>query len=36
MIIIGGDFNTILDPKEKIGGSSFLSNSSKDFKSWCE
>ena len=36
MIILGGDFNTILSLNEKVGGSSLLSQSSKEFKIWCE
>ena len=36
LIIIGGDFNTILNMNEKIGGSLQISQSSKDFKIWCE
>ena len=36
MIILGGDFNTILSLNEKVGGPSLLSQSSKEFKLWCE
>ena len=32
LCILGGDFNTILDNNEKIGGSDVLSQASRDFK----
>lgn len=32
--ILGGDFNTILDTKEKYGGSQFISQFQKDFIHW--
>lgn len=33
-ILVGGDFNTILNLDEKVGSSQHLSHSSLDFKSW--
>lgn len=33
--MVGGDFNTILDIYEKVGGIQHLSQSSLDFKIWC-
>ena len=33
-ILVGGDFNTILNLEEKVGGSKHLSHSSSDFKTW--
>ena len=34
-IILGGDFNTILNLNEKIGGIQQISQSMKEFKEWC-
>ena len=35
LFFLGGDFNTILDINEKVGGIQLLSQASKDFKEWC-
>ena len=36
LFVLGGDFNTILNNNEKIGGNQHLSQASKDFKAWCD
>ena len=36
LCILGGDFNTILENNEKIGGSHVLSQASRNFKDWCD
>ena len=33
-MVIGGDFNAILDIKEKFGGSQIISKAISDFKEW--
>lgn len=35
-IILGGDFNTILNLNDKTGGVPWISQSMKDFNEWCE
>ena len=35
LVILGGDFNTILNINEKIGGTLVLSQVARDFKAWC-
>ena len=35
LFLIGGDFNTILDINEKVGGTQVLSQASREFKEWC-
>ena len=36
LILLGGDFNTILNLNDKIGGTQQIPHSSKDFFKWCE
>ena len=35
LFLLGGDFNTISNINEKVGGIQLLSQASKDFKEWC-
>ena len=36
LILLGGDFNTILNLDEKVGGVQQITQASKEFKIWCD